>query len=266
MHAHLPILLYHSISNTTSKRFRRFAVPPALFQQHLEFLHEKKFKTYTVTQLVHAVSLKKIDLAERIAVLTFDDGFSDFFTEAFPVLKHFDFTATLYVTTEFIGGTSRWLEREGEADRAMLKWAELAEISDSGIECAAHGHSHRPLDSMSARAANDEITLPREILSSQLDRKIESFAYPFGYYTQSLRGMVRAAGYSSACAVKYTASSVDDDSLALSRLFVGPDTYVRDFAALVNRPSSRSQALYSLRSHVWRKLRTLVPTKMRSSE
>src|SRR5579863_2561158 len=111
----IPILMYHSISQNASRKFKPFTVSPELFAEHMAYLHRHAFTPVTVKQLARALAQDQSLLPERPVVLTFDDGFADFFTDALPVLKRFNFTATLYVTTGFINGTSRWLQHEGEA-------------------------------------------------------------------------------------------------------------------------------------------------------
>src|SRR4051812_29614581 len=125
----VPILMYHSISQHASPKFQPFVVSPALFAEHMAYLHQNKYTTITVTQFVNALAQGASSFPERPVVLTFDDGFADFFTEALPVLKLYSFTATLYVATGFINSTSRWLQREGEATRSMLTWEQLTEVN-----------------------------------------------------------------------------------------------------------------------------------------
>ena len=261
MNRNIPILMYHSVSNSASVRFRKFTVSPALFYRHMDYLRQRNYTTTTVSQRAMALNQGGSGLDDRAVILTFDDGFADFYTEAFPILNRFGFTATVYVTTEFVDGTSRWLEREGESARPMLSWSQLAELSERGIECGAHGHSHLPLDAVSPHTVQDEVALPKRILEQHLGHAIKSFAYPFGYYNRAAQKMVRAAGYTSACAVKYAPSSTGDDSFALARLYVGPDTNVNDLAARVDNPSSRAQAFSRARSSLWHSVRALVPVK-----
>src|SRR5260221_2722996 len=85
-------------------------------------------------------------LPERPVVLTFDDGFADFYTNALPVLQQCGSTATLYIATGFIGSTSRWLAREGEATRPMLTWDQVREIDACGIECGGQRYLPSQLD------------------------------------------------------------------------------------------------------------------------
>ena len=153
----IPILLYHSISDTASERFRRWTVRPEQFAAQVAHLRARSYTPLTVAQLAAATARNPADLPPRPVVLTFDDGFADFYDRALPVLQEHRFTATLYVTTGFVGGTSRWLRSAGEGERPMLTWVQLRELRTSGIECGAHSHSHRPLDVLPRRVALDEI-------------------------------------------------------------------------------------------------------------
>src|SRR5713101_1852063 len=146
----VPILMYHSISEHAAPRFKPFAVSPTLFVEHMAYLHQHAYTPITVTQLINTRSKGSSALPEQPVVLTFDDGFADFYTEALPVLQRYGFVATLYVTTAFVNATSRWLQQEGEAERLMLTWEQLAEVNAHGIECGAHSHSHAQLDMLPA--------------------------------------------------------------------------------------------------------------------
>ncbi len=90
----IPILMYHSIAQSTNPKFKQFAVPPALFAEHMTYLRQHSYTPINVTQLVCMLSQGKFALPERPVVLTFDDGFADFYTNALPVLQQCGFTAT----------------------------------------------------------------------------------------------------------------------------------------------------------------------------
>ncbi|MBN9391443.1 MAG: polysaccharide deacetylase family protein [Chloroflexi bacterium] len=218
----IPILMYHSISNEASPAFKPYTVAPEMFEKHLAYLSQHDYCALTVTQLA-AILAKPVPAAElppRPIVLTFDDGFEDFYTCAWPALQRFKLPATLYVVAGGVGGTSTWLKREGESRRRMLSWDQLAELCAGGIECGGHSLTHPQLDLLPASRASREIIDCKLMLEEKLGRKIYSFAYPHGYHTRSIQRMVREAGYSSACAVKYAMSATNDDIWGLSRLFV----------------------------------------------
>jgi peptidoglycan/xylan/chitin deacetylase (PgdA/CDA1 family) len=225
--------MYHSISGYTSPTLKKFTLSPELFAEQMAYLYQGGYTPITVTQLVRVINLAGSGLPERAVVLTFDDGFADFYTNALPVLKYYGFVATLYVPTAFVGGTSRWLWRKSEATQPLLTWDQLIEISMSGIECGAHSHRHLPLDVVPPSIAADEIIRSKSMLENQLNQEVSSFAYPFGYYNANVRHMVQMSGYTSACAVRYRMSSTTDDPFALARLIITNNTSVDKFAALL---------------------------------
>ena len=162
----VPILMYHSISDQAQPRFRKYAVSPALFAEHVAYLHQQQYTTLTVSEYAHAIATGA-RLPQRVVVLTFDDGLADFYSEALPALKRYGFVATLYIPTAFVGDTSRFLWRENEADRLMLSWSQLRELSDNGIECGAHSHRHLQLDVIPTAVARDEITRSKQVLEEK---------------------------------------------------------------------------------------------------
>jgi peptidoglycan/xylan/chitin deacetylase (PgdA/CDA1 family) len=256
----IPILMYHSISPSSNPRFKQFTVPPVMFIEQMAYLYNHHYTPITVTQFINARSKISQIVPERPVVLTFDDGFGDFFAEAFPVLKRYGFVATLYVATAFVNGTSHWLQHLGEGTRRMLTWQQLAEIRSSGIECGAHSHSHPQLDTLPRKAVRDEIVQSKRILEDHLGQDISSFAYPFGYYTARVRWLVQEAGYTSACAVRHALSSETDDPFSLARLMVRTDSNIEEFAALLTGRSSSLgtttyQAYARVRTPIWQFVR-----------
>jgi peptidoglycan/xylan/chitin deacetylase (PgdA/CDA1 family) len=245
----VPILMYHSVSAHAHPKFKRFTVTPDQFSEHLAHLNTQRYTAITVTELIDT---PRDELPERPVVLTFDDGFSDFYIHAFALMQKHNVKATLYVTTGYVGGRSEWLVHEEETDRRMLTWDELAEVCSGGVECGAHGHSHRALDELAPDAAHEEITCPKQILEDCLNRPVHSFAYPFGYYNGAVKRQVREAGYTSACAVKYGLSGCGDDPFALSRLIVTNATTAEDLDTLL---AGRGQTFLRIRSIVWRMAR-----------
>ena len=255
----IPILMYHSISDYASPGFRPCIVSPETFEKHLIYLDQCHYTSVTVTQFVQAMARGGDGLPPHPVILTFDDGYADFYTSALPALQRHGFTATLYVATAFIGDTSRWLQHMGEGMRPMLTWKQLAEISTSGIECAAHTHTHRPLDILSPSVVRDELVRSKGLLEEHLGQPASSFAYPYGYYSARVRQIVRAAGYASACAIKRALSSLHDDPYALARLAIKPDTDVHALATALSTGLGPLVASHMkrVRTHLRQRARTV---------
>jgi len=235
----VPILMYHSVSQTTNPAFQAIAMPPQVFAEQMGYLQQNGYTSLTVTQFAEVIRAGGMGLPEKPVILTFDDGYADFYTDAFPILQRYGFTAIVYVVAAYVGYTSRWLRQEGETNRPLLNWEQLREISAAGMECGAHSCSHPQLDVIPLRAAYDEIVRSKEILENELSRHVLSFAYPFGYYTPEICQLVQSAGFSSACAVKFSMSALDDDLFALARLMPTGDMNGDQFTALVQGHGQR---------------------------
>ncbi|MGP0093337.1 MAG: polysaccharide deacetylase family protein [Xanthobacteraceae bacterium] len=251
--ATVPILMYHSISTGGSRGFRRFAVAPRLFEEHVRVMRDQGHATLSVGDLVeHRIS--GAAPLRRPVVLTFDDGFDDFYTAAMPILTKYNVAATLYVVSGCVGATSRWLAREG--NRAMLSWSRLAELRKLGIEIGAHTMTHKALDTIPAAEARAEIEGSKRDLEDRLGEPVTSFAYPFGFYSKRVREMVIAAGFTSACAVRYGSSPLHDDRFALARHIARHDASAEDIGAILAGRSPAAALLYDrARSNAWKLVR-----------
>lgn len=248
----VPILMYHSVSSPTNPLFRRWAVSPDLFEEHLTYLHERQYTPITVTDLARARVEGKA-LPSRPVALTFDDAYADFYENAYPALQRHGFVSTLYVPTAYVGGSCDWLVSEDETERPMATWSQLAEMSAGGVECGGHSHHHVHMDAIPTDVARMEIMRSKAILEDRLGRAALSFAYPHGWTTAEVKRMVQAAGYTSACAVKNTLSASSDDPFALARLPITGDMDVDIFARLLARqPSPLMAAVRDIVRPMWR--------------
>lgn len=236
----IPILLYHSIADTVAPDYRRWAVTPAAFAAQLAYLRQEGYHALTVTELAHCVTTAPGALPAKPVVITFDDGLADFYIGALPLLCDYGFPATLYITTGYVEGKSRWLADSGEGERAMMSWAQITELPNHGIECGAHTHSHPQLDTLPRLQARREIVHSKRLLEEKLGRPVTSFAYPHGYHDKAVQAMVQEAGFTAACGVKDAISRPDDDRFGLARIIVAGETTLPQFA---NRLVGRNVAL-----------------------
>ncbi|WP_210443330.1 polysaccharide deacetylase family protein [Nocardioides sp. SYSU D00065] len=233
MTARVPVLLYHSVAEDSSRRFRPWTLHPRRFAAHMEHLSARGYQSLTLRQLEQCLLPGGPPLPERPVVITFDDGFADFHAAALPVLEAHHLASTLYVPTGYLGGTAGWLAREREQDRRLLHPEQLRDVAERGVEIGAHSHTHPRLDELSATEARAEIRRSKDVLEQQLQRPVTSFAYPHGNYSRRVREQVIEAGYTSAAAVRHAMSSTDDDVYALARVMVLADTTTDDLARLL---------------------------------
>ena len=173
----IPILMYHSITNgedTSVHPYYQTTTSPARFRDHMRQLHDSGFKTLGMADAVE--SLRNGKAAEGKVVITFDDGYSDFYQHAFPELNRYGFTATVFLPTGFIGNTS--LQFKG---RRCLTWTEVKELRSHGISFGSHTVTHPQLLSLDARTVKDELANSKQAIEDKIGEEVNSFAYPFAF-------------------------------------------------------------------------------------
>jgi peptidoglycan/xylan/chitin deacetylase (PgdA/CDA1 family) len=248
----VPMLLYHAVSEASDPRFAEWTVAPAEFAEQMRFLADNGYRTMTVREFVERAFDDRGSIDPSTVVITFDDGFADFHAHAWPRLRALSLTATVFVTTGYVGRTSLWLKGQGEGSRPMLTWSQIEELAGAGIEFGAHSHSHRQLDAIPGLDAWAEVVKSRNALEARVG-EVASFAYPHGYYTRELQRQVARAGFSSACAVKDAFTSDVDDRFALARAIVRAGTRPEHFRRLLRGEGLRvAPTRRGLRRRVWR--------------
>ena len=110
-------------------------------------------------------------------------------------------TATMFVPTGYIGGTSSWNPTAPLSGMPVMSWEQLAEIRDAGIEIGAHAHVHRPLDEVAIRerTAREDVVRCKQILEDGLGIEVRGVRVPARLHGARVRAQVVAAGYGYAC-------------------------------------------------------------------
>jgi len=123
--------------------------------------------------------------------LTFDDGLENFYDNAFPILRRHNFSATVFLVTDYIGKSSLWDYRR----RMHLNWTQIMEMADAGIEFGSHSASHRDLRSLNEKDLDSELSGSKKLLEDKLGQKIKYVAYPFGRFNKKVIDFAVRAGY-----------------------------------------------------------------------
>lgn len=249
----LPVLLYHSVGEPRDPRFAEWVVAPEQFEAQMGLLVAEGYSALTVSELAELLGDRRRPFPERAVAITFDDGFADFHTIAWPHLRRNGLTATVFVTTGYVGSTSGWLSDVGEGSRPLMSWAQVGELASAGIEIGAHGHTHVQLDTVRMRAAAEEIRRSKSALEEVIG-PVRSFAYPHGYHTRAVRREVRRAGFGSACAVGDGIAAASDDKYAITRAIVRGTTGIETFARMAEGRYPRARPRL-VRRAAWRAVR-----------
>ncbi len=179
--ARVVVLMYHSISQpNTSKAspYYETCTSPSRFAQHMEFLHNNNYCVIPLDEL--SISLKKENSRRKAKpdiIITFDDGFKDFKTEAAPILKKFAFPATVFLPTAFIGEDHS--DRKSFKKKECLTWAEVRHLCTEGFTFGSHSANHIKLINATPDQVHRELQLSKRIIEEKIKKQVHWFAYPF---------------------------------------------------------------------------------------
>jgi peptidoglycan/xylan/chitin deacetylase (PgdA/CDA1 family) len=193
----LPVLMYHSINEDAEvgvSPYYRTTTSPQQFSLQMQWLTELG---YIGVSLEEALTRKDESASGlRLAAITFDDGFRDFHTSAWPIMKKHKFTATMYLPTAFISDP-----RKSWSGRECLTWNEVRNLSREGVRFGSHTVSHPALYNIAWEEIERELTESKLHLEQELGENVASFAYPFAFpqedreFTRRFTAMARGCGY-----------------------------------------------------------------------
>ena len=196
------VLMYHMISEHLPKKqskFNRLRVKPSDFEKQLIWLKKKNFKSFTLTELSELENIPA-----KSVVLTFDDGYEDNFTKAFPLLKKYEFKATIYIVLNRFNqnwATDKDLNQASNElnSEKMLSNEQIKEMLDSGlIEIGSHTLDHVNLPKLNKEEKKKQIIESKKQIENVFNIKCNSFAYPFGFFDEDSVKIVNEANYTNA--------------------------------------------------------------------
>jgi peptidoglycan/xylan/chitin deacetylase (PgdA/CDA1 family) len=180
-------VIYHKIGEQAGLELE---LPFSLFRRQMEFFHRiEKVVPYT-----RALSLLKDgEVPQRdLFVLTFDDGYEDFYTEVYPLLQEFQLPAIVFVTTGFVEKEiGSPLTRPRQAIRP-LSWEMLGRMQESGlVTLGAHTHTHPSLVGESEARVVQELERPIVLFGKRLGLEPKHFAYPRALWREKEEALVK---------------------------------------------------------------------------
>jgi peptidoglycan/xylan/chitin deacetylase (PgdA/CDA1 family) len=215
----IPVLMYHSVTSHEQPRvhpYYRTATSPAVFAEQLKFLREHGYSTCTVAEALEQLTAQTTG---KSVVITFDDGYRNFYRDAFPLLTQYGFSATVYLPTAYIGETPNSFKGED-----CLTWSEVRELRRNGIHFGSHTVTHPRLRELGVSAITDELVNSKETIEQKLGCAVDSFAYPYAFpqtdvdFTKMLRDSLRAAGYKNGVCTVVGRANRHSEPLFLERL------------------------------------------------
>ncbi len=175
----IPVLYYHAVRNEAGNEL---CMPPEELEAQMQYLAQNGYHSLTLDQFYEGLSTQK-GFPEKGVVITFDDGYVDNFTNAFPILKKYGFKATVFMVTDY-------------ADHSgYLSWEQMKTMEEAGWQIEGHAVSHPSLSDLSSDALDYELKESKLLLEEHLKKTVKSLAYPYGIYNAQVVKKAEDLGY-----------------------------------------------------------------------
>jgi len=208
----VPVLMYHHVLNAQAAKAigaTNLNVPPEIFREQIDYLLAKGYHVIGLDEMVSQI--RDNTLPPKSVVLTFDDGYNNFYANVYSILKEKHLKATVFVISQFVGG-----------DR-YLSWSEIKEMSDSGLVLIGdHTLNHLALPALSREDQKNQILSAKTIIEDHIQKSVRFFAYPYGSYNSVSEESLRDGGFLGAVVTTNRSPQCWGLPYELSRLRIGP--------------------------------------------
>ena len=178
----VPVLTYHHVGEGPDWLYVRSAD----FERQLVYLRDNGYTAISVMDLARGLS-GQVQLPRRPVVITFDDGYEDNYTTAFPILLRQNMQGTFFVVTGKMG------------QPGYLNWRQAGEMIGSGMEIGSHTVHHYTLNEINLKELERELLASRIMLENNLQGSAPIFANPFGETAPAVVELLGRTGYQAAC-------------------------------------------------------------------
>jgi len=233
---YVPILYYHYIRINPNPRDRvgfGLSTPPQMFRAQMQYLANHGFQVISLHEAVVAIK-NHSGLPPHPVVLTFDDGYADFFTAAVPVLQSHGFTATSFV----VSGRMGW--------GGYMTPSQVVAADSMGFTIGAHTVDHVALAAQPPTRATWEMKQSKLTLEGLLGHPVAEFAYPYGSFNPYDVAQVKSLGFEAAVSTISGTLHSAGQLFLLSRMRIGGGLPLSTFATVVGGPPPTAAELRAL--------------------
>lgn len=218
----IPILMYHSISDTNPNN--NLLIPPKGFEEQMQWLKNNDFTSMTLGEALESMETGKVP--KRPVVITFDDGYVDNYISAYPVLKNLGLKGTFFIITSTTDTNEAYMTSD------MLK-----EMKSGGMEIENHTFYHFDLPTESIEKQKESIKKGQDVLREKVGVDSKFLCYPSGKYTEDTRNILKDLGIKGAVTTKGGIASVESSNYELKRVRIFPmsiDAFASKFKQFMN--------------------------------
>lgn len=232
--ADVPILMYHYISASPSVQDRiryGLSVPPEMFEAQLRLLSDNGYTTISLRDLYEYLAVGKA-LPDKPIILTFDDGYLDNYTNAFPILQKYGMVGTFFVLT-------------GPADdgeSAYLTWDMITEMSNAGMDIQLHSREHLDMRNRAFDWLVFQIIGGRQSIEGHTGKPVIFMAYPSGKYDAAVLRFLRGNNFWAAVTTASGVTHTLSEPLLWNRVRISGQMGLGGFARMLGLNVAASHA------------------------
>lgn len=212
----VPVLNYHQINDVDHNAM---TITTKQFEAQMKYLSDNNYTAISPDQLIDHLETGA-PLPPHPVLITFDDGYKDNYLNAFPILKKYQMTATIFLISDYVSTYEKY-----------LTWDEIALMQRDGIDFESHTLSHMNLiEAASDEELQQQLAGSKAALEWHLGKQVNYIAYPCGTYNPKIMSQTKATGYRGAFTVNFGRDDHDDAQYALDRIPVfggNSHTYLR---------------------------------------
>lgn len=192
----IPALLFHSVTEKSS--FDQSHITTNKLNNFISYLSDNNYKTLTAFETAN-IKNKNIETPENCITLIFDDGFEDFFKNAFPVLQKYNLKSSVFPVVDSINGT---LIQDVYTPKKCLSKKQIKTIADAGHEIGSHTMTHADLTMLSDKELYRELSESKKLLEDITGIQVRTISFPFGSWNKRIWEQSKKCGYEAAVAYR----------------------------------------------------------------
>lgn len=219
----IPILMYHEVWKSTEGSIRHtnpaYVLTAPNFSRQMHYLHTSGHRTLWLDEYLDDSS----ETERQSVILTFDDGWYNNYSQAFPILKELGLKATIFVVTDFIG------------QKSYMDWPQLKEMQENSISIQSHTASHGPLTEKSEVEIGEELRASKNKIEDRLGKPVQFMSAPHGMIDKRVIDAAMAAGYRAICTSEPGFSHINGHPAILKRINVPNNIQTSTFKGVCNQ-------------------------------
>ncbi len=224
-HPHfIPVLMYHKIPDQPIASPNKIFVTKKNFEKHLRFFKLRGLKPITFKDYRDFREGKTAAhlFPKKPIILTFDDGYTDNYTNLLPLMEKYGYKGVLYLLGDFEVRYNFWDADYGDHKDEIMSKAQKQVFVAKGWEIGSHTLTHRRLSQLREEEIFYEIAQAKANLEKELQTEIISFAYPYGDLNNIVKTQVRKSGHLFGIATDSGGMHIEDDLLEVFRINMFP--------------------------------------------